>query len=512
MSNNDFREITDETIVDSDDTLQQDSEQDVIVEEKEYEDICYICHRTERIAGKMIKIPGNICICNDCMQRTFDTMNYGGFPMDGYPMFSNMMPNMTSEQEIEENEEKKSEKKSGKKLGKIPTISMINLSDLQGFGMPHTQKIKKKKPDEKREPIIDIKNIPAPHKIKASLDEYIVGQEHAKKVMSVAVYNHYKRVGDMAEDGIEIEKSNMLMIGPTGCGKTYLVKTLARLLDVPLAITDATSLTEAGYIGDDIESVVSKLLAAADNDVDRAEQGIIFIDEIDKIAKKRNANQRDVSGESVQQGMLKLLEGAEVEVPVGASSKNAMVPMTTINTKNILFICGGAFPDLDEIIKERLNKAASIGFKSDLKDKYDKDENILQKVTTEDVRKFGMIPEFLGRLPLMFTLEALTEDMLVRILTEPKNAIVKQYQKLLAMDEVNLQFEEEALKSIAVKAKEKKVGARALRSIIEEFMLDIMYEIPKDENIGMVTITKDYVEKTGGPMIQLRGCPALEGK
>ena len=244
--------------------------------------------------------------------------------------------------------------------GKMPNISMINLADFQG-GIPQSQKIKKKKPKEKKEaPVLDIHSIPAPHKIKASLDEYVVGQEQAKKVMSVAVYNHYKRVMSDDKDGVEIEKSNMLMIGPTGSGKTYLVKTLAKLLDVPLAITDATSLTEAGYIGDDIESVVSKLLAAADNDVDRAEHGIIFIDEIDKIAKKRNANQRDVSGESVQQGMLKLLEGAEVEVPVGASSKNAMVPMTTVDTKNILFICGGAFPELEEIIKERLNKEASI--------------------------------------------------------------------------------------------------------------------------------------------------------
>ena len=287
------------------------------------------------------------------------------------------------------------------------------------------------------------------------------------------------------------------------------MKTLARLLDVPLAITDATSLTEAGYIGDDIESVVSKLLAAADNDVERAEHGIIFIDEIDKIAKKKNTNQRDVSGESVQQGMLKLLEGAEVEVPVGASSKNAMVPMVTVNTKNILFICGGAFPDIEEIIKERLNKQASIGFQADLKDKYDNDENLLQKVTVEDVKKFGMIPEFIGRLPILFTLESLTVDMLVRILKEPKNAIIRQYQKLLALDEVNLVFEEDALRAIAEKAKEKKVGARALRSIIEEFMLDIMYEIPKDENIGQVTITRDYIEKKGGPLITMRGVAAL---
>lgn len=451
----------------------------------EYEDICYICRRPESVAGKMIHIQDNICICNDCMQKTFDTMNTGGFNMGDIMNMNN---------------------------GKMPNISMINLADFQG-GIPQSQKIKKKKPKEKKEaPVLDIHSIPAPHKIKASLDEYVVGQEQAKKVMSVAVYNHYKRVMSDDKDGVEIEKSNMLMIGPTGSGKTYLVKTLAKLLDVPLAITDATSLTEAGYIGDDIESVVSKLLAAADNDVDRAEHGIIFIDEIDKIAKKRNANQRDVSGESVQQGMLKLLEGAEVEVPVGASSKNAMVPMTTVDTKNILFICGGAFPDLEEIIKERLNKEASIGFKADLKDKYDNEENLLCKVTVDDVRKFGMIPEFLGRLPILFSLEALTEDMLVRILQEPKNAILKQYKKLLAMDEVDLVFDEGALHAIARKAKEKKVGARALRAIIEEFMLDIMYEIPKDDNIGRVTITEDYVEKKGGPRIEMRGVAELPDK
>lgn len=472
-----FKEVTDLT-----EDL-KDKKENTDEEKEEYEDICYICRRPEHIAGKMIKIPNDICICADCMQKTFDSMNNTGFGM-------NDMMNMN--------------------LDKMPNISMINLSDFPGF-MPNSQRLKKKKPKEKKaEPVLDIKAIPAPHKIKASLDDYVVGQDYAKKVMSVAVYNHYKRIAAGASDDVEIEKSNMLMIGPTGCGKTYLVKTLARLLDVPLAITDATSLTEAGYIGDDIESVVSKLLAAADNDVEKAERGIIFIDEIDKIAKKKNTNQRDVSGESVQQGMLKLLEGAEVEVPVGASSKNAMVPMTTVNTKNILFICGGAFPDLEEIIKERLTKESSIGFKADLKDKYDKDENLLQKVTVEDVRKFGMIPEFLGRLPIMFTLEALSEDMLVRILKEPKNAILKQYRKLLEMDEVKLEFEDDALYAIAKRAKEKEVGARALRAIIEEFMLDIMYEIPKDDNIGMVTITKDYVEKKGGPLIQMRGCIELE--
>ncbi|MBQ0042406.1 MAG: ATP-dependent Clp protease ATP-binding subunit ClpX [Lachnospiraceae bacterium] len=384
----------------------------------------------------------------------------------------------------------------------FPGISFLNLSDLQG--MPQRQKLKKKKKDEKTKPIIDIKNIPAPHKIKGQLDEYVVGQEQAKKVISVAVYNHYKRVATGTMDDIDIEKSNILMLGPTGSGKTYLVKTLAKLLDVPLAITDATALTEAGYIGDDIESVVSKLLAAADNDVDKAEQGIVFIDEIDKIAKKKNAHSRDVSGESVQQGMLKLLEGADVEVPVGASSKNAMVPLATVNTKNILFICGGAFPDLDEVIKKRIRKQTSIGYGAELKDTLDKEKDILSKVTAADLREFGMIPEFIGRLPIICTLKGLDKEAMVRILSEPRNAILKQYQKLLELDEVELDFDQDALEAIAEKAMEKDTGARALRAIIEEFMLDIMYEIPKDENIGHVTITRDYIEGKASPRVEIR--------
>ena len=458
-----------------------------------HEDVCFICHRPESKAGKMVHLPQNICVCSDCMQKAFDTMNNGAFSYGD--MMMSIRPedlkNMTSN---------------------MPNISMINLSDLMNQQIPERQKIKKKKKEEGPKKAFDVKSIPAPHKIKAQLDDYVIGQEYAKKVISVAVYNHYKRVETNTMDDIEIEKSNMLMIGPTGSGKTYLVKTLARLLDVPLAIADATSLTEAGYIGDDIESVLSKLLAAADNDVEKAEKGIVFIDEIDKIAKKKNTSQRDVSGESVQQGLLKLLEGSEVEVPVGANSKNAMVPLTTMNTKNILFICGGAFPGLEDIIKERLNKQASIGFQADLKDKYDADPNLLEKVTLDDIRNFGMIPEFIGRLPIIFTLRGLDEEMLVKILKEPKNAILKQYQKLLALDEVQLDFDEEALHTIARKAMEKKTGARALRAIIEDFMLDIMYEIPKDDNIGKVTITSDYIEHKGGPVITMRGVPALESQ
>lgn len=532
----------------------------------QYEDVCMLCHRSESKAGQMIKMPGNLCVCQDCMDKTYDMIDkmglgnlFSGMPNIPFMTKEEMNEWLNSMQEmgkgmedtfkevlgergnvtenengpdtsepgeepdikepdttdpVEPDEEPDKETKEDKKSGNsarilfedylkgFPGINFVNLSDLEG-GIPGRNRVKRKKPGEKK-PIIDIKNVPAPHKIKEQLDEYIVGQEHAKKVISVAVYNHYKRVATGTMDNIEIEKSNMLMIGPTGCGKTYLVKTLARLLDVPLAIADATSLTEAGYIGDDIESVISKLLAAADNDVDKAEMGIVFIDEIDKIAKKQNSNSRDVSGESVQQGLLRLLEGADVEVPVGAMSKNAMVPLTTVNTRNILFICGGAFPDLAEIIKQRMNKTSSIGYGAELKDKYDKDKDILDKVQVEDLKKFGMIPEFLGRLPIIYTLQGMTKEALVKILKEPKNAILKQYAKLLELDEVRLEFTDDALEAIAEKALEKDTGARALRAIIEEFMLDIMYEVPKDDNIGTVTITREYIEGTGGPVIEIR--------
>ena len=442
-------------------------------EHKDVEHYCYLCRRPESVAGKMLELPNNIYICTDCMQRTLNSMSNGQF---GFIDARNM------------------------DLDSMDITKMMN--DMQS--MQPKAEVKKKKKDKKETPELTLKDIPAPHQIKAMLDEYVIGQDYAKKVMSVAVYNHYKRVVTNTMDEIEIDKSNMLMIGPTGSGKTYLVKTLARLLKVPLAITDATSLTEAGYIGDDVESVLSKLLQAADNDVDRAEHGIVFIDEIDKIAKKQNTNSRDVSGESVQQCLLKLLEGAEVEVPVGATSKNAMVPLTTINTRNILFICGGAFPRLEGIIKKRLMKKTSIGFGADLKDHFDNEENIISKVTNDDLREYGMIPEFIGRLPMVFTLDGLTKEMLVKILKEPKNAILKQYQKLLELDEVKLEFDEGALEAIAEQALKKKTGARALRAIIEKFMLDIMYEIPKDDTIGSVTITRDYIENHGNPEIHLR--------
>lgn len=447
-------------------------------DDNKYEKICYMCRRPESKTGTMISMPGGIDICPDCIQKTFNSMQ----SMDISKLSGKM--NMDDIKNID--------------------LSSLNIPNMNVNPIPERARVKKR--DEKRtEPLFTMKDVPAPHKIKEMLDEYVIGQEQAKKVISVAVYNHYKRIFlDKDKEGTKIEKSNILMIGPTGSGKTYLVKTLAKLLNVPLAIADATSLTEAGYIGDDIESVISKLLLSAGNDVERAECGIVFIDEIDKIAKKKNTNTRDVSGESVQQELLKLLEGSKVEVPVGTNQKNVLAPMETVNTDNILFICGGAFPALDDIIKERLQKNTSVGFNSDLKDKYDNEADLYSKVTNEDIRKFGMIPEFIGRLPVVCTLSKLDKEAFKKILTEPKNAILKQYKRLLELDEVELVFDDDAMDYIAQQAMKKDTGARALRSIIEEFMLDIMYEIPKDKNIGRVIITRDYLEHKGAPNIVFR--------
>ena len=511
---------------------------------------CAICHRSDKDAGHLVDMPGGLSICPDCMQRLINAastvdyqsfmeqMSQGKLP-DPSELFGSALSPESPQQEnthdrsgqMDENndavqpanaavaagdtdqpdesdspDETNGAGNNGTKQHR-PTVSFVNLGDIfGGGGMPgfgRQPKVKKKK-KEGPKPVFTSDNIPAPHLLKAELDKYVIGQDKAKKTISVAAYNHYKRVKTGTMDDIEIEKSNILLIGPTGAGKTYLVRTLARLLDVPLAITDATNLTEAGYIGDDVESCISKLLAEADNDVDRAQRGIVFIDEIDKLAKKQNVNSRDVSGEAVQQGLLKLLEGSEVDVPVGASSKNGMVPTVSVDTSNILFICGGAFPALDGIIRERLHKQSSMGFSAELKDSHDKDSSVLDQVTNEDLRSFGMIPEFIGRLPIVCTLQDLDEDMLVRILKEPKNAIIKQYQKLLALDDVTLEFDEDALHAIAQKALEMDTGARALRSIIEDFMMDIMYEIPKDKNIGSVTITADYVNGHGGPRVEIR--------
>ena len=329
----------------------------------------------------------------------------------------------------------------------------------------------------------------------------VAGEDEAKENLTEIV-NYLHDPSKYQEIGASMPKG-VLLVGPPGTGKTMLAKAVAGEANVPFFSISGSDFVEM-FVG-----VGASRVRDLFDQAKRAAPSIIFIDEIDKIAKKKETRSRDVSGESVQQGMLKLLEGSEIEVPVGATSKNAMVPQVTVNTKDILFICGGAFPDLEDIIKTRLNKSSSMGFNADLKDKYDDEKNIMSYVTVDDLREYGMIPEFLGRLPIIYSLDRLDEDMLVNILKEPKNAILKQYQKLLELDEVKLEFTDDALRSIARKAMEKDTGARALRSIIEDFMLDIMYEIPKDDNIGAVRITKDYVEKKGGPVITMRGTPEL---